>query len=133
MFYRKVIQMNSSQRAVPGLNGTLISQTYEMAAPAAGACDSVQKLNHVINSIKKNLALIHPLYLIVSTFNPHWEGFMCSYTLKRNKLSDIFLVPSLMCIFLVDCKILVKGPSTEDFPAPLCPTKATFNPVSIWN
>ncbi|XP_047176153.1 mediator of RNA polymerase II transcription subunit 10b [Vigna umbellata] len=56
-----------------GGNGTLISQTNDMTASAAGADDSMQKLNQVSNSIQKTLGLIHQLSLTVSTFNAAFQ------------------------------------------------------------
>ncbi|RDX63158.1 Mediator of RNA polymerase II transcription subunit 10b, partial [Mucuna pruriens] len=70
------IQMDSSQSAVlggNGGNGTLNSQTNDTPASAAGADDSMQKLNQVSNSIQKTLGLIHQLYLTVSTFNAAFQ------------------------------------------------------------
>ncbi|KAK7309865.1 hypothetical protein RJT34_06950 [Clitoria ternatea] len=65
--------MDSTQSAAAGGNGTLISQTNDMVASAAGADDSMQKLNQVSNSIQKTLGLIHQLYLTVSTFNAAFQ------------------------------------------------------------
>ncbi|RDY08655.1 Mediator of RNA polymerase II transcription subunit 10b, partial [Mucuna pruriens] len=65
--------MDSSQSAALGGNGTLISQTNDVAASTAGADDSMQKLNQVSNSIQKTLGLIHQLYLTVSTFNAAFQ------------------------------------------------------------
>ncbi|BAT74572.1 hypothetical protein VIGAN_01226800 [Vigna angularis var. angularis] len=56
-----------------GGNGTLISQTNDMTASAAGVDDSMQKLNQVSNSIQKTLGLIHQLSLTVSTFNAAFQ------------------------------------------------------------
>ncbi|PNX58886.1 mediator of RNA polymerase II transcription subunit 10b-like protein [Trifolium pratense] len=65
--------MDSSQSPAAGGNGTLISQTNETTASAAGADDPMQKLNQVSNSIQKTLGLIHQLYLTVSTFNAAFQ------------------------------------------------------------
>ncbi|KAK4270689.1 hypothetical protein QN277_019467 [Acacia crassicarpa] len=54
-------------------NGMLIPQTNDTSSPASAADDSMQKLNLVINSIKKTLGLIHQLYLTVSTYNPAFQ------------------------------------------------------------
>ncbi|KAK7318941.1 hypothetical protein RJT34_03650 [Clitoria ternatea] len=66
-------RMDSTQSAAAGGNGTLISPTNDMVASAAGADDSMQKLNQVSNSIQKTLGLIHQLYLTVSTFNAAFQ------------------------------------------------------------
>ncbi|XP_027191124.1 mediator of RNA polymerase II transcription subunit 10b-like isoform X2 [Cicer arietinum] len=65
--------MDSSQNPAVGGNGTLISQTNDTTASAAGANDSMQNLNQVSNSIQKTLGLIHQLYLTVSTFNAAFQ------------------------------------------------------------
>ncbi|CAL0306431.1 unnamed protein product [Lupinus luteus] len=65
--------MDPSRNASVGGNGTLVPQTNDSAASAAGADDSMQKLNQVSNSIQKTLGLIHQLYLTVSTFNAAFQ------------------------------------------------------------
>ncbi|XP_019445290.1 PREDICTED: mediator of RNA polymerase II transcription subunit 10b-like [Lupinus angustifolius] len=65
--------MDPSRNAAVGGNGTLVPQTNDSATSAAGADDSMQKLNQVSNSIQKTLGLIHQLYLTVSTFNAAFQ------------------------------------------------------------
>jgi len=70
--------MDSSQNTAVGGNGGnggngTLTQTNDMTASAAGAEDSMQKLNQVSNSIQKTLGLIHQLYLTVSTFNAAFQ------------------------------------------------------------
>ncbi|XP_010533544.1 PREDICTED: mediator of RNA polymerase II transcription subunit 10b [Tarenaya hassleriana] len=65
--------MDSSQNATSGIggsgsNGTMSYQTSDGAAAAVD--DPKENLNQVINSIQKNLGLLHQLYLTVSSFNP---------------------------------------------------------------
>lgn len=51
-----------------GGNGMINPQANDTAATTAGD-DPKQNLNQVINSIQKNLGLLHQLYLTVSSFN----------------------------------------------------------------
>ncbi|KAJ4846344.1 Mediator of RNA polymerase II transcription subunit 10b [Turnera subulata] len=52
-----------------GGNGMVPSQVNDSAVTAVGGDDPKQNLNQVINSIQKNLGLLHQLYLTVSAFN----------------------------------------------------------------
>jgi hypothetical protein len=65
--------MDSSQSAATagtgvGGNGMISSQANDTAATTA-VDDPKQNLNQVINSIQKNLGLLHQLSLTVSSFN----------------------------------------------------------------
>jgi len=64
--------MDSSQNAAAAGtggrgNGMIISQANDTATTDVD--DPKQNLNQVINSIQKNLGLLHQLYLTVSSFN----------------------------------------------------------------
>ncbi|CAL1406282.1 unnamed protein product [Linum trigynum] len=63
--------MDSSQNMTGGNggNGSLSAQANDTATANASANDPKENLNQVINSIQKNLGLIHQLYLTVSSFN----------------------------------------------------------------
>ncbi|CAI0549198.1 unnamed protein product [Linum tenue] len=63
--------MDSSQNMTEGNggNGSLSAQANDTATANASANDPKENLNQVINSIQKNLGLIHQLYLTVSSFN----------------------------------------------------------------
>ncbi|CAI0401707.1 unnamed protein product [Linum tenue] len=52
-----------------GGNGALPAQANDIATANASANDPKENLNQVINSIQKNLGLIHQLYLTVSSFS----------------------------------------------------------------
>ncbi|GMN31313.1 hypothetical protein TIFTF001_003205 [Ficus carica] len=50
-------------------NGMMAPQANDNATTASVVDDPKQNLNQVINSIQKNLGLLHQLYLTVSSFN----------------------------------------------------------------
>ncbi|KAK4486560.1 hypothetical protein RD792_009245 [Penstemon davidsonii] len=66
--------MDPSQAIGTGGNGIMSSQStdaspVESSAAGSSIDDSKENLNQVINSIQKNLGILHQLYLTVSSFN----------------------------------------------------------------
>ncbi|KAL3817866.1 hypothetical protein ACJIZ3_003771 [Penstemon smallii] len=66
--------MDPSQTIGTGGNGIMSSQStdaspVESSAAGSSIDDSKENLNQVINSIQKNLGILHQLYLTVSSFN----------------------------------------------------------------